>query len=431
MQRDEGVKMKYYSLIDKVYNRTNLVEAYQAVRANKGAPGIDRQTVNAFGENLDKELEALHLELKTGKYVPKPVRRVEIPKPDGSTRPLGVPTVRDRVVQQALLNVIQPIFDPEFHPSSYGYRPGRSCQMAVAEAEKYMNHRGYKHVVDMDLSKCFDRLDHELIIEGINRKISDGKVLKLVRQFLEAGVMNDGTFEDTKVGSPQGGVISPLIANIYLDYFDQAMKEKGIHIIRYADDILIFARTQRQARRYKEIAFGILEDELKLVVNQEKTQITSVDQGVKYLGFVIYPKYVTIDPQKIKSLKDTIRKLTPRNHPMNVEAIVKRINPILRGWINYFRAANCKGVVQKLMGWIRRRLRMKKMKEWKSWKPLHKQLRRQGYKGEFKKISMRKWRNSASPLLSMALPNSWFDEIGLVDLTGYEVGILHCYYPNN
>ena len=197
------------------------------------------------------------------------------------------------------------------------------------------------------------------------------------------------------------------------------------------DDILIFARTQRQARRYKEIAFGILEDELKLVVNQEKTQITSVDQGVKYLGFVIYPKYVTIDPQKIKSLKDTIRKLTPRNHPMNVEAIVKRINPILRGWINYFRAANCKGVVQKLMGWIRRRLRMKKMKEWKSWKPLHKQLRRQGYKGEFKKISMRKWRNSASPLLSMALPNSWFDEIGLVDLTGYEVGILHCYYPNN
>lgn len=373
--------MKYYSLMDKVYSRNNLEQSYLAVRANRGAPGIDGQTVDAYGENLKAELDTLQLELRTGTYKPKPVRRVEIPKPDGSKRPLGVPTVRDRVVQQALLNVMQPIFDPEFHPSSYGYRPGRSCQQAVAKAERFMNQYGLKYVVDMDLSKCFDRLDHDLILQGINRKISDGSVLGLIRQFLEAGVMKDGVYEDTEIGSPQGGVISPLIANIYLDHFDQTMKSKGIRIVRYADDILVFARSPRQAEKYEKIAFELLENELKLVVNRKKTQVTSVYEGVPYLGFVIYRRHVGINPQKIKAFKDTIRKLTPRNHGMNVEAMVKRLNPVLRGWINYFRAANCKKVVQDLMGWIRRRLRMKKMREWKGWKALHQELRRRGYRG--------------------------------------------------
>jgi RNA-directed DNA polymerase len=198
--------MKYYSLIDKVYRMENLKQAYGTVKANNGAPGIDGQTVQAFGENL-----------AAGTYKPSPVRRVEIPKPDGSKRPLGVPTVRDRVVQQALLNVLQPIFEPDFHPSSYGYRPGRSCQQAVAKAERFMNKYGLEHVVDMDLSKCFDRLNHDLILRGVNRKVSDGTVLRLIRRFLESGVMKDGTFEETEIGSPQGGVISPLLTNIYLD----------------------------------------------------------------------------------------------------------------------------------------------------------------------------------------------------------------------
>lgn len=179
--------MKYYSLVDKVYRIENLKQAYGAVRANNGAPGVDGQTVRAFGENLDNEIAKLHLELKTGTYRPSPVRREEIPKPDGSKRPLGIPTVRDRVVQQALLNVLQPIFEPDFHPSSYGYRPGRSCQQAVAKAERFMNKYGLKYVVDMDLSKCFDRLNHDLILQGVNRKVSDGSVLRLIRQFLELG----------------------------------------------------------------------------------------------------------------------------------------------------------------------------------------------------------------------------------------------------
>lgn len=420
--------MKYYSLIDKVYSLENLGQAYKSVKASNGAPGVDGQTVQAFGENLEAELKRLHLELKTKAYRPGPVRRVEIPKPDGSKRPLGVPTVRDRVVQQALLNILQPIFEPGFHPSSYGYRPGRSCHQAVAKAERFMNKYGLRYVVDMDLSKCFDRLDHELILKRVNRKVSDGSVLSLIRSFLEAGVMKDGVYRETDIGSPQGGVISPLLANIYLDYFDQEMRRKNIRIVRYADDILVFAQTPRQAERYKQIAYDILEGELKLVVNKEKTHITSVSKGVSYLGFVIYPKHVSIQPKKIKAFKETVRILTRRNHGISVEAMVKRLNPFLRGWINYFRLANCKTLIRELMGWIRRRLRMKQMREWKSWKGLHKALRRRGYVGVHEKISMRKWRNSASPLIAMALPNQWFDEIGLVNLEQYEVGILHQYF---
>jgi len=415
---------KWYSLIDKVYRLDNLEKAYRAVRANKGAPGIDGETVEAYGQNLKERLNQLHHELKTGTYEPQPVLRVEIPKPDGSKRPLGIPTVKDRVVQQALLNILQPIFEPDFHPSSYGYRPGRSCHQAVAKAEMFMNKYGLEHVVDMDLSKCFDRLDHELILKGVNRKVSDGSVLKLIKKFLTAGVMKDGAWEETEIGSPQGGVISPLLANIYLDQFDQVMKEKGIRIVRYADDILIFARTRKEAGKYQQIATRIFEDELKLTVNKQKTHLTSVHKGVAYLGFIIYPKYVTIHPKKIRKFKDKIRQMTPRNHGMNVEEIAKRLNPVLRGWANYFRVANCKGIFTKLMAWIRRRLRMKQMREWKSWKQLHKALRRRGYKGDFKKISMTRWRNSASPLISMALPNKWFDEIGLVNLETYNVGIL-------
>lgn len=419
---------KWYSLIDKVYRLENLERAYRAVRANKGAPGVDGETVEAFGENQKERLHQLHHELKTGTYEPQPVLRVEIPKADGSKRPLGIPTVKDRVVQQALLNILQPIFEPDFHPSSYGYRPGRSCHQAVAKAERFMNKYSLEYVVDMDLSKCFDRLDHNLILKGVNRRVSDGSVLRLIKKFLTAGVMKDGTWEETNIGSPQGGVISPLLTNIYLDQFDQEMKRRGVRIVRYADDILIFARTHREARQYQKLAAEILENELKLVVNKEKTHLTSVNEGVAYLGFTIRSKYVSIHPKKIKSFKDRIRQLTPRNHGINIKEMVKRLNPVLRGWANYFRVANCKKLFAQLMEWIRRRLRMKQMKEWKSWKPLHKALRRRGCKGEFRKISVAKWRNSASPLVNIALPNSWFNEIGLINLASYNVGILHHFW---
>ena len=221
---------KWYSLYDKVYRADNLLEAYKSVKANKGAAGIDGVTLTDFDKRKGEELHQLEKELKTKTYQPQAVKRVYIPKPDGSQRPLGIPTIRDRVVPQALLNVLQPIFDPDFHPSSYGYRPGRSCAQAVAKAERFSNKWGLTYVVDMDLSKCFDTLDHDLIIAGVQEKVSDGSVLSLIRQMLETGIMDKGTYEATTVGSPQGGVISPLLMNIYLDKFDQYMKGQGIRI---------------------------------------------------------------------------------------------------------------------------------------------------------------------------------------------------------
>ena len=418
---------KYYSLIDKICNKNNILDAFKLVKKNKGAPGIDGETVLDFEKLLEEKINEIHCELKSGKYRPSPVKRTYIDKDDGTKRPLGIPTVKDRVVQQAVRNVIEPIFEPDFHPSSYGYRPKRSCQMAVAKAESFTNRWGLKYVVDMDLSKCFDTLNHDMIVDCVNERISDGKVLRLIRAFLESGILEDGAFSETTIGSPQGGVISPLLMNIYMDKFDQKMKSLNIRIVRYADDILIFAKSKREAGRYKEIATKILEQELKLTVNAKKTHITDNNKGISYLGFIIKKKYISIHPKRIKKLKEKIRKLTPRNSGYNVEALVYKLNPVIRGWCNYFRIANCKSIFEDLTKWIRRRLRMKQMKEWKSYKSLHKTLRRMGYKGTFKKISMTRWRNSLSPLVCMALPNKWFDEIKLFDMSKVETAVLHYY----
>lgn len=419
---------KWYSLRDKVYQTENLRKSFQAVKANKGAPGMDGETIEAFEAKLSDNLQKLHEELKTGTYRPQPVRRTYIEKEDKSLRPLGIPAVRDRVAQQALKNVLEPIFDPDFHPSSYGYRPGKSCQHAIAKAERFMNKHRLSHVADMDLSKCFDTLDHELIIRAINRKVSDGQILKLVRQFLKSGAIEEGVVKETELGAAQGGPISPLLMNIYLDEFDQKLKAAGIRIVRYADDILVFGRSRKQVGQYMAYAMKVLEQDLKLIVNRDKTCITSVYQGVAYLGVIIGEKWVTIHPKRIKRFKNRIRELTRRNQGKNLENVIRDLNPVLRGWINYFRIANCKGLLEELMKWIRRRLRMKKMKEWKSWKALHKQLRRMGYHGDFEKISVTRWKNSASPLINIALPNRWFDTLKLFDMTKVKAGILPCYY---
>jgi RNA-directed DNA polymerase len=377
---------------------------------------------------MEANIVKLNHELRTEAYEPLPVRRVYIDKDDGSKRPLGIPTVRDRVVQQELKNVLEPIFEPNFHPSSYGYRPNRSCQKAVPKAERFMNKYGLEYVVDMDLSKCFDALDHEIIIKSVNEKISDSKILRLIGQFLKTGVMENGNVDESDIGCPQVAIISPLIMNIYLDYFDKAMIKKGIRIVRYADDILIFAKTKSLAGTYLALATHILEKDLKLKVNEAKTHIADANKGGDFLGFIIREKWVSIHPKRIEGFKNKIRRLTPRNHGMNIEEMVKKLNPVIRGWANYFRIANCKGLFQELFCWIRRRLRMKKMKEWKTYKSLHKAVRRRGYKGEFKKISMVKWRNSNFTLVHMALPNIWFKEIGLVHLSDIHVGILSNYY---
>src|SRR5690554_6928099 len=418
---------KWYSLIDKVYAKKNLYNSYKLVRANKGAPGIDRVTVEAYRTNLEEEIDKLHHELKTGTYEPQPVLRVEIPKPDGGKRPLGIPTVRDRVVQQALLNILQPIFEPEFHPSSYGYRPNRSCQQAVAKAERFMNKYGLEHVVDMDLSKCFDTLDHKLIIKAVAERISDGRTLRLISSFLKSGVMQGNSYSETEVGSPQGGVISPLLSNIYLNKFDQAMMSKGIRIVRFADDILIFARSKQLAGNYRAIATKILEEELKLKVNQEKTSITNVHNGVSFLGFQIFKERVGIEDKRARRFRDKNRRITKRNKRKPIAKTIVELNRYLRRWINYYRVANIKVFTSKQMSWIRRRLRMIKMVQWKTYKPMHKLMKRKGFRIK-EKMDVKRWKNSKTQIIHMLLPNKYFEELGLIDLCSYKVGLLSNYY---
>jgi len=419
---------KWYSLIDKIYRKENLELAFKHVKRNDGAPGIDGETVSDFAAKLELNIEFLHERLKTRSFEPSPVRRVEIEKPEGGVRLLGIPTVKDRVVQQAIVNIIEPIFDKTFHPSSYGYRPNHSQHQAVAKAERFMNKYGLAHVVDMDLSKCFDTLDHEIMIKAVSEQISDGRVLDLISKFLKSGVMQSDNYTKTEVGSPQGGVCSPLLSNIYLNQFDQKMMSKGIRIVRFADDILILAKDKKTAGDYKAYATKVLEEELKLKVNTDKTKITSVREGVEFLGFVIRSKTLGVNPKRIKRFKDKVRRITRRNSGRKLENIIKELNPVLRGWMNYYRVANIKGFIRDFMGWLRRRLRMVKMKQWKTYKAMHKEMRKLGIKGNGLKMAVTKWKNSNVHIIHRILPNQYFENLGLIDMQQYEVGLLSNYY---
>lgn len=414
----------YYSLYGRLLHREALRLAFAKVRRSRGAPGVDGQTIDAFESDLVSELDRLVHELRTKTYRPLPVRRVTIPKPGGGERNLGIPAVRDRVVQQALLDILQPIFDPEFHPSSYGYRPGRSCQQAVAKATLFIRQYGLSHVVDMDLSKCFDCLSHELIVASIRRRVRDGSILALLRLFLESGVMVDGAWESTEIGSPQGGVISPLISNVYLDAFDQEMKRRGHRIVRYADDILILCRSRSAAHHAREVATAILEVDLRLTVNTEKTHVTHASKGVKFLGVEISGRWTRIQTKKIAAFKEKVKKITRRSSPVNLQQVIRDLNPVLRGFANYFRMANCKRLFSELMSWIRRRLRAKQLALWKRPSRLHRRLRQLGYQGDFQKMRMRSWRSSRSHLASWSVPNAWLSDLGLYDLGGVETGVL-------
>jgi group II intron reverse transcriptase/maturase len=336
----------YYSLYGQLLNKQVLFEGFKHVKRAKGAAGIDGCSLSEFGVNLDRELDSLLLELQYKRYQPFPVRRVIIPKDGGGERTLGIPAVRDRIVQQALRNLLEPIFDVGFHPSSYGYRKGRSAQHAIGKAEVFIRRYQRQWVVDMDLSKCFDTLDHEIIIQQLKRKVTDGSVLHLIRLFLESGVMIGCEYEASTRGSPQGGVISPLIANIYLDQFDQMMKSRGHRIVRYADDILILCCSESAANNALGVATGYLEGELKLKVNVDKTHIAHSRDGVKYpkhslrsrgrpfLGVEIHNGFTRIQAKKVQSLKAKVKWITRRNTGSNVVEVIRELNPVLRGFVN-------------------------------------------------------------------------------------------------
>jgi RNA-directed DNA polymerase len=414
----------YYSLYDRLLHEKTLREAFKRVKASGGTGGIDHQDIESFESSAGENIQILANELRDKSYKPLPVRRVEIPKGNGKMRLLGIPAVRDRVVQQALLTILQPIYEEDFHPSSYGYRPGRSCHQAISKASLFMRKYELNHVVDMALARCFDTLNHDLIIKFMRKRVTDGSILDLVNMFLKSGVMNGNVIDEVTEGSPQGGVISPLLANIYLNEFDQFMMKRNYRIVRYADDILILCASHRSASHALDVASDFHENTLLLTVNREKTHITDSVNGVAFLGVVIFINSTVIQDKKIKAFKEKVISLTRKNQGMNLEMVIRRLNPFLRGFANYFRIANCKKVFIRLMEWIRRRLRAIQLKLWKKPRRLHRRLRQLGIKGNFKLIRMSCWRNSNCTPVCMAMPNAWFKDIGLFHLTDVETGFI-------
>jgi RNA-directed DNA polymerase len=418
----------HFSLYGRLLSLQALYLAYKQVKKNRGAAGIDGQSIGDFTQNLEKELKQLLLELKEKRYQAQPVKRVENDKDDGDKRRLGIPTVRDRIVQQCLSNIMTPIFDPHFHPSSYGYRVGRSCHQAISKVTLFIRRYNKRHVVDMDLSKCFDTLDHELILKFVRKRITDGSILNLIKQFLNSGVMMGSTFENSDIGSPQGGVISPLLSNIYLDEFDQGMMRRQHRIVRYTDDILIFCTSTSGAENALKVAIQLLEVTLKLKVNERKTHIAHSDTGIKFLGVIIGSNYTRIQEKKLKNFKVKVKQLTKRNGAGNLATVLKRLNPVLRGCVNYFKIANISSILQQLFTWIRRRLRAVQLRLWKKPMRLHRRLKQLKFKPSFKFIKINSWRSAKSPLANYAMPNKWFKEMGLYQIDKLKTGVLDSYY---
>ncbi|RKQ27485.1 group II intron reverse transcriptase/maturase [Oceanobacillus halophilus] len=411
-------KRIWYSLYDKVYKRTNLISAFEQVKNNKGAPGVDKITIKDYEWMLEDNLEVLQQKLKAKSYRPKPVRRKMIQKENGKQRPLGIPTVEDRVVQAALRNILEPIFEEDFLPCSYGFRPEISAHMALDKVTEHLN-AGYHYVIDADLQSYFDTIPHEKLEQQIRKRVTDGSVIQLIHQFLRAGVMEGELYQDTPEGAPQGGVLSPLLSNIYLHQLDQLMTERGHRIVRFADDFIILCKSQKGAERVMRSVSKFLEEELSLTVNQEKTKVVYArKEPFTFLGYEFIGDIRRIDPKKEAKFKKRVKEITRRNQTVDIQTLIKeKLNPYLRGWANYFRYGNVKTKFKDWDSWIRRRLRMVQLRSWRKVKNLHRLLRRKGWREEsLRGVRMFAWRSSMSPMVHAALDNKFFSELGLVNL---------------
>jgi group II intron reverse transcriptase/maturase len=408
--------------LEQILARDNLNRAYKQVKRNKGAGGIDGMQVDELLPFLRGNREELLQSLRDGKYRPKPVRRVEIPKENGKSRKLGIPTVVDRLIQQAICQVLSPIFEKQFSDNSYGFRPKRSAHDALKRCQTNIT-EGYKHVVDMDLEKYFDTVNQSKIIQILSGTIKDGRVISLIHRFLRAGVMVGGLFEDSPEGVPQGGPLSPLLGNIMLNECDQELERRGHRFVRYADDLMIFCKSRKAAERTLAHILPHIEGKLFLKVNREKTQAARVNK-VKYLGYSFYiykgEGRLRVHPKSIRKLKDKIREATGRSNGMGIEARKTRLNQIIRGWVNYFRLADMKDTLKELDKWTRSRIRMVTWKRWKKIRTRFENLKRAGLDEEqaWMWANTRKgyWRTAHSPILLRVLSNERFKRAGYLSL---------------
>ena len=356
-------------VIEKVLSKDNLNEAYKQVISNKGASGIDKMTCEEVKDYLKVNGDKLINRILNREYKPLPVRRVEIPKPNGGIRKLGVPTVVDRIIQQALVQVLTPIFEPTFSEYSYGFRPNRRCQNAIDRTLELIN-QGYEWIVDLDLEKFFDNVPHDKLIRIVDNEVKDSDITSLIMKYLKAGVMVNGTFEETNVGTPQGGNLSPLLSNIYLTLLDKELETRGLHFARYADDCVIFVKTENAAKRVMYSITHFIETKLKLKVNASKTHITKPN-NLKYLGFSFY-KDNKQNVWKSKPHKESfirlfrkLKTLVKRSWSIDLTYRIKKINEVLRGWINYYRSSSMKVKLEKLGAWLRNAIRVVIWKQWK------------------------------------------------------------------
>jgi RNA-directed DNA polymerase len=406
------------SLMEEVTKLDNLNRAYSQVRANKGAAGVDGMTVDDLKAWIEPHVDTLIASLLDGSYQPQPVRGVEIPKPGGGVRQLGIPTVVDRLVQQAILQVLEKYLDPTFSASSFGFRPGRGAHDALAQASRYVA-EGRTIVVDLDLEKFFDRVNHDILMSRLARRIGDKRLLRIVRRFLEAGMLQYGLYVERHEGTPQGGPLSPLLANLLLDDLDRELERRGHRFCRYADDCNIYVQSLAAGERVLASVTRYLEEQLQLRVNRSKSAAASVEER-KFLGHrLLTDGTQTIAQQSLERARDRVRQITRRNRGVSFEQLVGEVNSFLTGWVTYFRHAKAKGVLTDLGGWVRRKLRCVRLKQRKRAKSITDFLHGLGVPWDrcWTTAACGKgwWRLAHTPAAQQGMSNAWFQAQGLVN----------------
>ena len=412
-----------YGSLERILSRENLLIAMKRVIANKGSHGVDGMTVYELKQFLQMNWIRIREDIFNNEYKPMPVRRVEIPKPSGGTRLLGIPTVLDRFIQQAIAQELNLIYDENFSENSFGFRPRRAAKDAIKKAESYIN-EGYRWVVDIDLEKFFDKVNHDILMYKLSKDIKDKRVLKLIRKYLQSGIMINGIVVSNEEGTPQGGPLSPLLSNIMLDELDKELEKRGHRFCRYADDCNIYVKSKRAGERVMENITSFIEGKLKLKVNINKSAVERPWKRkflVFTLGIMFGKAYSSISKQSLKKHKDKLREILSRSNPMTLEQRIIKLNQVNIGWINYYGIAKCKGIAVQLDKWIKLRLRMYIWKQWKKVKTRYKNLKKLGlnHYQAIKFANTRKgyWRVANSAILKTTLTNQFFNDLGLKSLT--------------